>query len=64
MSKNKSKKQKKPLEPLEAIKRLLILIALLNKARSEDVAKILGVDSSTIRHMVSIKKAKKKSKKS
>jgi len=53
------KKQRKPFEPLEAIKRLLILIAILNDASSEDIAKILNVDSSTIRHMASIRKTKK-----
>ena len=58
MTKEK-KKSKKPLEPLEAIKRLLILIALLEGANSGEIAKILDVDSSTIRHMISIRKVKK-----
>ena len=55
----KKKKPQKPLEPLEAVKRLLILIAILNGANSEEIAKILNIDSSTIRHMVSVRKAKK-----
>lgn len=57
---NKEKKKfKKQLEPLEAIKRLLILIALLEGANSGEIAKILNVDSSTIRHMISVRKVKK-----
>lgn len=58
MIKEKRKSQK-PLEPLEAIKRLLILIAILDGANSGEIAKILNVDSSAIRHMVSIRKVKK-----
>lgn len=58
----KSKRQKKTLDVMEAIKRLLILIAIQNGADSKDVAKTLNVDSSTIRHIVSIRKAKKSQK--
>jgi len=54
-----TKKQKKTLDTLEAIKRLLILIAIQNGANSDEIAKILNVDSSTIRHIVSIRKTKK-----
>ena len=53
------KKQRKTLDPMEAIKRLLILIAIQNGADSKDVARVLNIDSSAIRHMISIKKAKK-----
>jgi len=56
-------KKRKTLEPLEAIKRLLILQLIRNGAKSKDIADILGVDSSTIRHMFPIRKAKKTSRK-
>lgn len=58
----KKRKSKKSLEPSEAIKRLLILIAILNGATSENIAEILNVDSSTIRHLISIKKVKRAKK--
>ena len=62
MPKNRFKKQRKSLEPLEAIRRLLILIAIQNGASSEEVAKVLNIDPSTIRHIVSIRAIKKASK--
>ena len=62
MPKNKSKKQRKSLEALEAIRRLLILVAIQNGASSKEVAKVLNVDPSTIRHIVSIRAVKKVSK--
>jgi len=55
----KKKNSKKPLEPLEAVKRLLILQLLISGAKSEDIAKLLNIDSSVIRHMISMKKIKK-----
>lgn len=63
-----AKKKKKSLDPLEAIKRLIILWFLKNKITSGEIGKVLGVDSSVIRHAVPIRKSKKrkgkKSKKS
>ena len=57
--KTKKKKTKRSLDPLEAIKRLLVLQLLINKASLENIAEILDVDSSTIRHMISIRRIKK-----
>jgi len=54
----KKKSFKKSLEPLEAIKRLLILQLLVSGVKSEDIAKLLNIDSSTIRHMISLKRIK------
>lgn len=63
MTKRIVKKQRKSLEPLEEIKRLLMLQLVMNGATSEDIAEVLGIDSSTIRHMIPIRKLKKSSKK-
>lgn len=60
--KNNKKKVKKSLDPLEAIKRLLILQLMISGVKSDDIAKALNLDSSTIRHMVSSRKIKKKIK--
>lgn len=50
---------KKSRQLLEDIKKLLILQLVINGANSEDIAKILKINSSTIRHMVSIRKTNK-----
>jgi DNA-binding NarL/FixJ family response regulator len=50
---------KKSRQLLEDIKKLLILQLVINGANSEDIANILKINSSTIRHMVSIRKTKK-----
>lgn len=57
-----AKKKRKSLDNLEAIKRLLILILLKNKVTSQEIGRVLGVDSSAIRHMTPARKTRKKSK--
>ncbi|KKP60707.1 MAG: hypothetical protein UR54_C0009G0037 [Candidatus Roizmanbacteria bacterium GW2011_GWA2_34_18] len=47
---------------LEDIKKLLILQLLANGVSDRSIAQILGIDSSTIRHLVSIKKIKNSKK--
>lgn len=47
------------LEPLESIKRLLILQLAISGVNSDVIADALEVDSSTIRKIVSMRKAKK-----
>jgi len=54
-----AKKRKKPIEPLEAIKRLLILKLVKEGVTSEEIGRVLAVDSSAIRHMVPIKRSSK-----
>ena len=44
-----------PLEPLEAIRRLMILQLLAQGVKTESIAEILEIDTSTIRHMISVK---------
>jgi len=46
------------IKELVAIKKLLILYLLKQGLTSEDLGKTLGIDSSTVRHMVSIKSKK------
>lgn len=43
------------MEPLEAIKRLLILQLLANGVSDKAIAKVLDIDASTVRHLVSLK---------
>lgn len=57
------KSKKKPLDPTEAIKRLIIF-ALLKKGvkkgiTSEEIGRVLDVDSSDIRRLVPTRKPKK-----
>jgi len=47
---------------LEAIKKLLIQDLLVKGVTSEDIGKTIGLDGSTIRHMVKLGKAKKNGK--
>ena len=56
------KKKKKSIEPLEAIKRLLILDLLKKGATSEEIGRVLDVDSSVIRHMIPVRKSRKTQK--
>jgi hypothetical protein len=56
-----AKKKRKFLDNLEAIKRLLILSLLKNKVTSQEIGRVLGVDSSVIRRMVPVRKTRKKS---
>ena len=53
---------KKTHQLLEDIKRLLILELVINGANSEEIANILKINSSTIRHMISIRKTKRSAK--
>lgn len=56
------KKRKIQLEPLEAIKRLLILQLLADGVSDRAIAKILSIDSSTIRHLISLKEVRNSKK--
>jgi len=47
------------LTKLEDIKRLLILQLIKSGATSEEIGQALGIDSSTVRKMLPIKKIKK-----
>ena len=49
---------KKTNQLLEDIKKLLILNAVLNGAKSQDIGNALGIDSSTVRHMIPFRKIK------
>ena len=51
---------KQLLKETQAIKKLLILLLVRTGSTSEEIGKILGVDSSTVRHMVSTKNDKNK----
>ena len=44
---------------LEEIKKLLILQLLADDVSDKAVAKVLGIDPSTIRHLVSLKEIRK-----
>ena len=57
-----AKKKRKSIDGLEAIKRLLILDLLKQKVTSQEIGRVLGVDSSVIRRMVPIRKVRKSSK--
>ena len=50
---------KKSIQLLEDIKKLLMLQLVMNGTTSEEIGKALGLDSSTVRHMISFKKSKK-----
>lgn len=56
----KEKARKQDIQgTLEEIKKLLILQLIMNGVTSGNIAKVLGVDSSTIRHIIQIRKIKK-----
>lgn len=55
----KKKRTKKSLDPLEAIKRLLILQLVRDGVTSEEIANVLGIDSSTIRRIAPASKVGK-----
>jgi len=55
----KEKRKQDIQRTLEEIKKLLILQLIINGVTSGDIARVLGIDSSTIRHMVSIRRVKK-----
>jgi DNA-binding NarL/FixJ family response regulator len=56
------KKRKIQLEPLEAIKRLLVLQLLASGVSDKAIAKVLDIDASTVRHLVSLKEIKTSNK--
>jgi hypothetical protein len=56
----KTRKRRKQLEPLEAIKRLLILSLARQGASSDEVGRVLEIDSSTIRAIVPFRTKKQK----
>ena len=47
------------LKELQSIKKLLVLIAIKSGATSEEIGQAIGVDSSTVRKLFSMKKTKK-----
>lgn len=47
-----AKRRRKTIEPLEAIKRLLILSLVKQGVKSDEIGRVLEVDSSTIRHLI------------
>lgn len=51
-----SKQEQQTLKELQFIKKLLVLLLIKSGATSEEIGSALGVDSSTIRHMLSSKK--------
>lgn len=53
--------EQKILKALEEIKKLFILQLRTKGVTSEDIAQVLGIDSSGIRRMVSIRRIKKTS---
>ena len=53
---------KKHTQLLDDIKKLLILQLLANGVSDKAVAKVLGIDSSTVRHLVSLKKVRNSEK--
>lgn len=55
----KENKKKISLDSLEAVSKLLILQLIAQGLTSETIGKVLGIDSSTIRHMVPVKEAQK-----
>jgi hypothetical protein len=55
-----AKKRRQPLEPLEAIKRLLILTLAKQGTTSEEIGKVLEIDPSAIRRIVSFRAKKPK----
>jgi hypothetical protein len=60
MAKKRRKKHRKQIEPLEAIKRLLILSLAKQGAASDEIGRVLEVDSSAIRRIVSFRTKKQK----
>jgi len=62
MTKKKRVQKKINLDPLEAIRRLMILQLLISGISTDLIAEVLNMDSSTIRHMVSIRKVKESMK--
>ena len=57
-----SKKQRKQLDGIEGVKRLLILMLAKQGATSDEIGKVLEVDSSSIRHIVPFRSKKKSEK--
>lgn len=53
-----SKQEQLILKELQSIKKLLILSLIKSGATSEEIGSALEVDSSTVRHMFSMKKTK------
>lgn len=47
------------LRELQSIKKLLVLLSIKSGATSEEIGQALGVDSSTVRKMFSMRKTKK-----
>lgn len=58
----KNNMDKNHMRLLEDIKKLLILQLLANGVSDKSIAQILGIDSSTIRHLVSLKKIRNSNK--
>ena len=56
-----SKEEQSTLKELQSIKKLLVLSLIKSGATSEEIASALGIDSSTVRHMFSMKKVKSQS---
>lgn len=52
-------KMESVLKELQSIKKLLVLLLIKSGADSAEIGRALGVDSSSIRHMFSMKAAKK-----
>jgi len=61
MTKKKTRK-KITLDPLEAIKRLMILQLLVSGISTDLIAEVLNIDSSTVRHMVSVRRIRESMK--
>jgi hypothetical protein len=57
-----AKKRRQQLEPLEAIKRLLILSLAKQGTKSEEIGRVLEIDPSSIRRIVSFRTSKQKRK--
>lgn len=53
---------KKITKLLEDIRQLMVLQLVMNGATSEDIASVLKIDSSTVRHMISVRKLRKNSR--
>lgn len=58
----KNNMDKNQIKLLEDIKKLLILQLLADDVSDTVIAQILGIDSSTIRHLVSLKKIRNSKK--
>jgi len=59
----KKKKQGKiTMDPLEAIKRLMILQLLVSGISTDLIAEVLDIDSSTVRHIISVRRIRESMK--